>query len=149
MNTPEWLKPGIYGAVIGAVFVGVVGLSWGGWVTNGTVNDRAMAMSRADVVASMVPVCLDMARSAPSRTDKLATIRAASTYQRRDALMTAGWATMPQTETLRKPALRNWNSEVMPFRANDVMAQNGSHRQTREPSIAPSAKTEIGACDAF
>jgi hypothetical protein len=46
MNTPEWLKPGIYGAVIGAVFVGVVGFSWGGWVTGGTSNDRAMAMSR-------------------------------------------------------------------------------------------------------
>jgi hypothetical protein len=46
MNTPEWLKPGIYGAVIGAVFVGVVGFTWGGWVTGGTANDRAMAMSR-------------------------------------------------------------------------------------------------------
>lgn len=98
MNTPEWLKPGIYGAVIGAVFVGVVGFSWGGWVTGGTANDRAMAMSRDDVVASMVPVCLNMARSDPSRTDKLATIRAASTYQRRDALMEAGWATMPGTD---------------------------------------------------
>jgi len=29
MNTPEWLKPGIYGALIGAVFVGVVGFTWG------------------------------------------------------------------------------------------------------------------------
>ena len=99
MNTPEWLKPGIYGAVIGAVFVGVVGFSWGGWVTGGTSNDRAVAMSRNDVVASMVPVCLDMARSDPARADKLATIRAASTYQRRDALMEAGWATVPGTDT--------------------------------------------------
>ena len=98
MNTPEWLKPGIYGAVIGAVFVGVVGFSWGGWVTGSTANDRAMAMSRDDVVASMVPVCLDMARSDPARADTLATIRAASTYQRRDALMTAGWATVPGTD---------------------------------------------------
>ena len=106
MKTPEWLKPGIYGAVIGAVFVGVVGFSWGGWVTGGTANDRAMAMSRDDVVASMVPVCLDMARSDPSRADKLATIRATSTYlipvmladQRRDALMETGWATMPGTD---------------------------------------------------
>ena len=98
MNMPEWLKPGIYGALIGAVFVGVVGFTWGGWVTGGTANDRAMAMSRDDVVASMVPVCLDMARSDPARADKLATIRAASTYQRRDALMAAGWATMPGTD---------------------------------------------------
>ena len=98
MNTPEWLKPGIYGAVIGAVFVGVVGFTWGGWVTGGTSDNRAMAMSRYDVVASMVPVCLDMARSDPARADKLATIRAASNYQKRDALMTAGWATMPGTD---------------------------------------------------
>jgi hypothetical protein len=98
MNTPEWLKPGIYGAVIGAVLVGVVGFTSGGWVTGGTAHDRAMAMSRTDVVASMVPVCLDMARSDPAQADKLATIRAASTYQRRDALMAAGWATMPGTD---------------------------------------------------
>jgi hypothetical protein len=94
----DWLKPGIYGAVIGAVFVGVVGFSWGGWVTGGTANDRAMAMSRDDVVTSMVPVCLDMARTDPTRADKFATIRAASTYHRRDALMAAGWATMPGTD---------------------------------------------------
>jgi hypothetical protein len=98
MNTPEWLKPGIYGAVIGAAFVGIVGFSWGGWVTGGTANDRAMAMSRVDVAASMVPVCLDMARTDPERTSKLATIRAATTYQRRDALMEAGWATVPGTD---------------------------------------------------
>jgi dienelactone hydrolase len=98
MNAPEALKPGIYGAVIGAVFVGVVGFSWGGWVTSRTANERAMAMSRTDVVASMVPVCLDIAPSDPARADTLATIRAASTYQRRDALIAAGWATMPGTD---------------------------------------------------
>lgn len=46
MNTPGWLKPGIYGAVIGAVIVGVVGFTWGGWVTGGTANDRAIATIR-------------------------------------------------------------------------------------------------------
>ena len=99
MNTPEWLRPGLYGAVVGAVVVGVVGFTLGGWVTGGTSNDRAMAMARDDVVASMVPVCLDLARSDPARADKMATIRDASTYRRRDALMEAGWATMPGAET--------------------------------------------------
>ena len=99
MNTPEWLKPGIYGALIGAVCVSVLGFTWGGWVTGGTANDRAVAMSHDDVVASMVPVCLDMAQSDPARAEKLETIRAASTYQRRDAVMTAGWATVPGTES--------------------------------------------------
>lgn len=98
MNTPEWLKPGIYGAVIGAAAIGLVGFTWGGWVTGGTAHDRAMAMSHDDVVAAMVPVCLNMARKDPERVAKLATIRDASTYQRRDALMEAGWATVPGAE---------------------------------------------------
>ncbi len=95
MNTPTWLKPGIYGAVIGAALVGFVGFTWGGWVTGGTANDMAMSMARNDVVAAMVPVCLDMARTDPERMAKMATIRTASTYQQSTALMEAGWATMP------------------------------------------------------
>lgn len=123
-------------------------------MTGGTANDRAMAMSRNDVVASMVPVCLDMARSDPARAVKLAAIRAASTYQRHDALMTAGWATMPGTDApdrdISQACLKgNWTSEVMLFRADDVMAHNELHRQTREPGIVPLAKTKIGACDVF
>ena len=98
MTTPEWLKPGIYGVVIGAVFVGIVGFTWGGWVTGGTARDRAVAMSRGDVVAAMVPVCLDMVQADPDRLAKLAVIRDTQSYQRRDALMKAGWATVPGAE---------------------------------------------------
>lgn len=98
MNTPEWLKPGIYGTLLGAVLVSLAGFTWGGWVTGGTARDSAMAMAHDDVVAAMVPVCLDMARTDPERAEKLATIRAATTYKRRDALMQAGWATVPGAE---------------------------------------------------
>lgn len=99
MNIPEWFKPGIYGAAIGAAALGIVGFTWGGWVTGGTAQDRAMATSHDAVVAAMVPVCLDMVRTDPERAAKLAAIRDASTYQRRDALMKAGWATMPGAES--------------------------------------------------
>lgn len=98
MNIPDWLKPGLYGAGIGAVFVGIVGFGWGGWVTGGTAQDRAEAMSRSGLVAAMVPVCLDMARTDPNRAAKLADIREATTYQRRNALMETGWATVPGTD---------------------------------------------------
>ena len=98
MKAPAWIKPGIYGAIIGAVLVGVIGFSWGGWVTGGTANDMAVSMARDNVVSAMVPVCLDMARTDPERTAKLTMIKAAETYQRRDALMEAGWATMPGTD---------------------------------------------------
>ncbi|TMV09149.1 hypothetical protein FGK63_08565 [Ruegeria sediminis] len=99
MNTPEWLKPGLYGAVTGAVLVSVAGFSWGGWVTGRTSNDRSVAMAREHVVTALVPVCLDMARTDPEQAAKMAAIRAVSTFRQRDALMAAGWATVPGAET--------------------------------------------------
>jgi hypothetical protein len=31
MNAPEWLKPGVYGAEIGVLLVGITGFTRGGW----------------------------------------------------------------------------------------------------------------------
>ncbi|MCX2725753.1 hypothetical protein [Roseibium salinum] len=95
MNTPEWLKPAILGAAAGAIAVGIIGFSWGGWVTGGTATKMANAMSRDSVTAALVPVCVNTSRADVNRTDKLATIRDASAYQRRNALMETGWATAP------------------------------------------------------
>lgn len=98
MNTPEWLKPGIHGALIGAVSVGVFGFSWGGWMTDGGANKLASAMAQDDVIAALVPICLDMSRTDDERIAKLATIRAATSFKRRDAVMAAGWATTPGSD---------------------------------------------------
>lgn len=98
MTTPDWIKPGLYGALIGGVAVAILGFTWGGWVTGGTAHDQATAMARDEVVSAMVPVCLGMAERDPDRLETLATIRAATSYRRRDALMATGWATMPGTE---------------------------------------------------
>lgn len=99
MTTPEWLKPGIYGAVIGAVIVSVIGFSWGGWETAAGANAMATTQSHDDVVAALVPLCLHMSRTDPDRTAKLAAIKAASTYDRQDALIKTGWATVPGSST--------------------------------------------------
>ena len=98
MTTPEWLKPGIYGALVGAVCVGIVGFSWGGWMTGGSANKMASKMAKDEVIAALVPVCLDMSRADIQRTAKLATIRDASGYKRRDAIIDAGWATIPGSD---------------------------------------------------
>lgn len=98
MNTPEWLKPGIYGALLGAAFVGIVGFSWGGWMTGGVADKMASEMAQDEVIAALVPFCLDMSRTDNERIAKLATIREASSFKRRDAVMEAGWATMPGSD---------------------------------------------------
>jgi len=95
MTTPEWMRPGIYGALLGAAFIGVVGFSWGGWMTGGSANKMASKMAQDEVIAALVPFCVDMSRTDNERLAKLSTIRDATSYKRRDAVMATGWATMP------------------------------------------------------
>jgi hypothetical protein len=95
MNAPEWLKPGIYGAVVGAIALAVVGFSWGGWVTGGTAQKLANDQARQQVVAALVPICLEQSKQDPRLSQTLAALEAASNYKRSGMIMDAGWATMP------------------------------------------------------
>lgn len=98
MTIPEWLKPGIYGAVIGAAAISILGFSWGGWVTGGSARTMAKSASEDAVTAALVPVCLEMSNADSDRIAKLEAIKNAKTYQRRDAVMKTGWATVPGAE---------------------------------------------------
>jgi hypothetical protein len=98
MTFPEWTKPGVYGAVMGAIVATVVGFSWGGWTTGSTAEDMAKTFARDEVTLAMVPVCLDMSAADPERIAKLATIQGANSYNQRKAIMATGWATLPGTD---------------------------------------------------
>lgn len=95
MNAPEWLKPALYGAVGGAVAIAIAGFSWGGWVTGGTAQRMAADTAKAEVVAALVPICVEQARLDPNATVKLAQLQGATTNQRPTMLIDTGWATMP------------------------------------------------------
>ncbi|MHC4108892.1 MAG: hypothetical protein ACYSTY_12485 [Planctomycetota bacterium] len=95
MKTPEWLKPGLQGAAVGAVALAIVGFSWGGWVTGGTAKQMASDQARLEVVAALVPICLEQSSQDPQVVATLAQLKDTSSYQRSDLLMKAGWATMP------------------------------------------------------
>jgi hypothetical protein len=98
MQTPEWLKPGLYGAVCGAVALAVVGFSsWGGWVTGSTARTMATEQSRTDVVAALSLICVDQSKRDPQLADRIAAIKAVSSWSRGDLVMKNGWATMPGT----------------------------------------------------
>lgn len=95
MTLPEWLRPALYGAACGAVALAVVGFSWGGWVTGGSAERMAQDLSKADVVAALSLICIDQSKRDPQITERLAELKAASTYSRGDVVVKAGWATMP------------------------------------------------------
>lgn len=95
MNTPEWLRPGIYGAVLGAIAITAVGFSWGGWVTGSAARQMAADQAKVEVVAALVPICVEQSKRDPLVAETLAQLRAASNYKRSGMIMEAGWATMP------------------------------------------------------
>ena len=97
MQTPEWLKPGLYGAACGAIALAIVGFSWGGWVTGGTARTMAADQSKADVVAALSLICVDQSKRDPQLAERVAALKTASSWNRGDLVMKNGWATMPGT----------------------------------------------------
>ena len=95
MNLPIWLKPAAYGAVAGAAAIAIAGFSWGGWVTGGSAREMADNQAQLEVVAALVPVCVEQSRLDPNAASTLASLEDESRYKRSDMLMTTGWATMP------------------------------------------------------
>jgi pimeloyl-ACP methyl ester carboxylesterase len=97
MKTPEWLKPGAYGAACGAIALAVVGFSWGGWVTGGTAQRMAADQAQTDVVAALTAICIDQSKRDPQLAERIALLKAASSWERGDLVVKHGWATMPGT----------------------------------------------------
>ena len=97
------MKPGIkealWGAVGGAIAAMIVGFVWGGWVTGGTAERMVATQSNIKVVEALVPVCVALSVSDPAGPAKLEQLKALkSSYERRDFVMKAGWATVPTTK---------------------------------------------------
>ena len=99
MTFPEWTKPGVYGAFVGAVAVSIFGFTWGGWTTAGSADEMARSFAADEVTLAMVPVCLNLSEADTERTTKLAALQEASSFQQRKAMMETGWATLPGTDT--------------------------------------------------
>ena len=91
-----WLKPGIWGAVIGSILTMIVGFSWGGWTTSSTANQTATKQADAAVTAALVPICLSQEKADTVKGKRLAELKAiTSSYEQTEFVMKTGWATFP------------------------------------------------------
>jgi hypothetical protein len=88
MKVPEWVKPAAWGAIGGAIAAIVIGFAWGGWVTGGTAGLMETASAEAAVVQAFTPLCVAKAEQQP---EKLVPLKEASSYQRDDFVIEAGW----------------------------------------------------------
>jgi len=88
MNIPSSVKPAIWGAIGGAVAAMIIGFSWGGWVTGGTVGRMETASAEAAIVQAFTPLCVAKAELQP---DQLPLLKATDTWGRDDFVVKAGW----------------------------------------------------------
>jgi len=99
MQAPTWLKPAVMGAIAGGIATMIVGFNYGGWYLRSSAETLAHKESNAAVLAALVPVCISQSQADPEGATKLKAFGAIkSSYEQRDFVMKAGWATMPKAD---------------------------------------------------
>jgi hypothetical protein len=93
------LKPGIWGAVIGAAAISVVGFSTFGWMLGSTAERMATERAQTAVVSVLAPICVEKFQHQADASAKLIEFNKVSSWNRRSVIEKGGWATMPGTDT--------------------------------------------------
>ncbi|HEY7649269.1 MAG TPA: hypothetical protein VID04_09725 [Methylomirabilota bacterium] len=91
-NVP-WLRPGIWGVVIGVIGTILVGFSWMGWTLGSTAERMAVERSSAAVVVALTPACVASFLQQPNAATKLAEFRKVDSWRQRQYVEDGGWAT--------------------------------------------------------
>jgi hypothetical protein len=92
LNAP-WLKPAVWGAIIGGVLTMIVGFSWMGWMLGGTAERLAVERSNAAVVVALTPSCVSRFMQQANAAVKLKELQAIDTWRQREFVEAGGWAT--------------------------------------------------------
>jgi hypothetical protein len=93
------LKPGIWGAVIGAAAISVIGFSSLGWTLGSTAERMAKERAQTAVVAVLAPICVEKFQHQADAATKLSEFKkVSSSWDRRSIIEKGGWATMPGTD---------------------------------------------------
>jgi hypothetical protein len=92
MKVPSSVKPGVWGAFLGAIAATVVGFGVMGWKTAATSEQIAQERANTAMVTALVPYCIENAHNDPDSV-KLAGFQAEhSWYTRYGLVKKAGWA---------------------------------------------------------
>ena len=94
-----WLKPALWGGVLGVVVTMVVGFSWLGWVLGSTADRMARERTDAAVVVAMTPACVAHFMVQPKAAQKLAELRQTDSWRQREIIEGGGGATIGESAT--------------------------------------------------
>ena len=88
-----WLKPGVWGVVVGSVGTMIIGFSWLGWTLGSTAERMAADRTTSAVVVALTPSCVARFMQQPGAASKLAEFQKIETWKQGQFLEEAGWAT--------------------------------------------------------
>lgn len=88
-----WLKPAIWGVVVGSVATMIIGFNWMGWVLGSTAERMASERSNSAVVVALTPACVASFMGQPNAAVKLAEFRKVDSWRQRQYVEEGGWAT--------------------------------------------------------
>jgi hypothetical protein len=92
VNAP-WIKPAVWGAIIGGLSTMILGFSWMGWMLGGTAERLAVERSNAAVVVALTPGCVARFMQQPNAAVKLKELQTTDTWRQREFVEAGGWAT--------------------------------------------------------
>ena len=93
MSVPQWVKPAVWGAVVGAVAIMIVGFAWWGWVLGSTAEQMAKERASDAVTAVLVPICVEKFMGQDDAAAKLAAFQRIMSWQQSQFIEKGGWAT--------------------------------------------------------
>jgi hypothetical protein len=99
MNLPPSLRPAIWGMVIGAAAISVLGFSSFGWTLGSTAERMARERAQTAVVGALAPICVEKFQHQADAATKLVEFNKVSSWDRRSIIEKGGWATMPGSDT--------------------------------------------------
>ena len=88
-----WLRPAVWGAIVGSVTTMIVGFSWMGWMLGGTAERMALQRTDAAVVVALTPSCVSRFMQQPNAAAKLKELHAIDSWKQQEFIEAGGWAT--------------------------------------------------------
>jgi hypothetical protein len=95
VQQPTWLKPGIWGGIVGAVATMIIGFSWLGWTLGSTADRIAQQRTDLAVTSALTPICVQSFMKQSDAIRKLTGLKETDSWKQTEFVEKGGWATMP------------------------------------------------------
>jgi hypothetical protein len=94
-NSYTWIKPGIWGVVIGVVSIMILGFWAFGWMLGSKAEQLAVDRANDAVAVALAPSCVAKFQAQADAPAKLAELKKlTSDYAQREFVEKGGWATV-------------------------------------------------------